>query len=53
MIDKYISFSCRFRQFNDDEIKEIKTITLRDIILNVTNVADNEIPPDVFLSVGK
>jgi hypothetical protein len=53
MIDKYISYSCRFRQFNDAEINEIKNITLRDIILNVTNVADDEIPPDVFLSVGK
>lgn len=46
-------FFCRFRQFNDTEIQEIKKITLREIILKVTKVADIEIPPDVFLSVSK
>lgn len=48
-----IYFSCRYRRFNDAEIQEIKTITLREIILKVTKVAAREIPLDVFLSVGK
>ncbi|XP_033750428.1 dual oxidase 2-like isoform X2 [Pecten maximus] len=39
----------RFRRFSDAEIAEIRRITLRDIILNVTNVLDTEISADVFL----
>ncbi|XP_069137726.1 dual oxidase 2-like isoform X3 [Argopecten irradians] len=39
----------RFRRFSDDEIRKIRQITLRDIILNVTNVLDSEISADVFL----
>lgn len=38
----------RLRTFTDEEIKEIKNVTLRDIILAVTNIAPEEIPQDVF-----
>ncbi|XP_060062787.1 dual oxidase 2-like [Ylistrum balloti] len=39
----------RFRRFSDSEIDDIKKITLRDIILNVTGVLDSEISSNVFL----
>ncbi|XP_021358388.1 dual oxidase 2-like isoform X2 [Mizuhopecten yessoensis] len=42
----------RFRRFTDSQINEIRRITLRDIILNVTNVLDSEISANVFLHNG-
>ncbi|XP_048733941.2 dual oxidase 2-like isoform X2 [Ostrea edulis] len=35
--------------FNDDEIQDIMNVTLHSIILNVTNVTENDIQEDVFI----
>ena len=38
----------RCRHFTDEELAEIKSITLRDVILMSTDVKEGDLPDDVF-----